>query len=75
MGPGPHHRQGASSYGAPGVLMRFKDMSTRKLKKAYLGNIRWAWRWESRERGLGADFMEGAKTAREELQRRGVWLP
>lgn len=62
-----------------------QNYSTRKLKRLYWQQLRLAWRLEphklegfSRDIGLSKDYWQAhrfAAGAKEELKRRGVWMP
>jgi len=65
--------------------MSVMDMSTSKLKRFYIRNLKKSWRFEefrmtgaNREFGLSAVYWEAhekAMSAHEELKRRGVTIP
>jgi hypothetical protein len=58
---------------------RIMDMSTRKLKRYYIGALKSGWYFQNANSTMYptgyVDAQECAQQAKEELHRRGVWVP
>lgn len=59
--------------------MKYKDMSTRKLKREFKKSIRWVFWWDTKEDAIARNNLRDEKSRvvaiKAELVRREVWLP